>query len=89
MFLENVHKGPLFGLRQFLTTESPLKIIKNAFYFILKALLILEIFTFLSWLFNLAEKWFDKKAKASFRKCDVTDWTADEYKTHIAQYFKR
>ena len=29
-------------------TESPLKMIKNAFYFILKALLVLKIFKFLS-----------------------------------------
>ena len=32
--------------------ESPLKIMKNAFYFILKALFILKIFKFLSWLFG-------------------------------------
>ena len=25
-------KGTLLGLRQFLTTESPLKMLKNAFY---------------------------------------------------------
>ena len=30
-------KGPLSGLRQFLTTEGPLEIMKNAFYFTLKA----------------------------------------------------
>ena len=32
--------------------ESPLKMIKNAFYFILKALFVLKIFKFLSWLFG-------------------------------------
>ena len=32
-------KGPLSGLRQFLTIESRLKIMENAFYFMLKALL--------------------------------------------------
>ena len=31
--------------------ESPLKVMKNAFYFILKALFVLEIFKFLSWRF--------------------------------------
>ena len=41
-------KGPLSGLRQFLVTKSPLKIMKNIFYFMLKALFVLEIFTFLS-----------------------------------------
>ena len=41
-------KGALSGLRQFLTTESPLKMMKNAFYFNLKALFVLKIFKFLS-----------------------------------------
>ena len=36
--------------------ESPLKIMKNAFYFILKALLVLKIFTFLSWHFGHVEE---------------------------------
>ena len=35
-------------LRQFLATERPLKIMKNAFYFTLKALLVLKIFKILS-----------------------------------------
>ena len=37
-------KGPLSSLRQFLGTESPLKMMKNVFYFTLKALLVLKIF---------------------------------------------
>ena len=37
-------------VRQFLMTESPLRIMKNAFYFTLKAFLVLKIFRFLSWL---------------------------------------
>ena len=36
------------GLRKLLATESPLKMMKNAFYFNLKALFILKIFKFLS-----------------------------------------
>ena len=36
--------------------ESPLKLIKNAFYFILKALFVLKIFKFLSRLFGHVEK---------------------------------
>ena len=31
-------QGALSGLRQFLATESPLKMMKNVFYFMLKAL---------------------------------------------------
>ena len=40
------NKVPLSGLREFLTNESPLKLIKNAFYFVLKALFKLKIITF-------------------------------------------
>ena len=45
-------KGGLSGLRQFLAIESHLKIMKNVFYFILKALFVLKIFKFLFWLFG-------------------------------------
>ena len=31
--LERILKGALSGLRQFLATESPLKMMKNTFYF--------------------------------------------------------
>ena len=41
-------KGALSGLRQFFATESPLKMMKNAFYFTSKALFVLKIFRFLS-----------------------------------------
>ena len=40
-------KGALSGLRQFLATESPLKMMKNVFYFNSKALFVLKIFKFL------------------------------------------
>ena len=52
-------KGALSGLRQFLATESPLKIMKNIFYFISKAILVLKIFKFLSWLFGNVSKQLD------------------------------
>ena len=39
-------KDPLSGLRLVLRIESPLIVMKNAFYFMLKALFVLEIFTF-------------------------------------------
>ena len=44
----NDFKGALSDLRQFLATESPLKMMKTAFYFTAKALFILKIFKFLS-----------------------------------------
>ena len=37
-------------------TESPYKLMKNAFYFILNAIFFLKIFKFLSWFFGLVEK---------------------------------
>ena len=41
-------KGALLGLSRFLATESPLRMIKIAFYFATKALFVLKIFKFLS-----------------------------------------
>ena len=41
-------KGAFSSLRQILTTESPLKIMKNAFYFTLKFIFVLKTFKFLS-----------------------------------------
>ena len=41
-------KGALSSLRQFSTTESPLKMMKKAFYFTFKDLFVLKIFKFLS-----------------------------------------
>ena len=39
-------KGTLWGLRQILETESPLKMMKSFFYLTLKALFVLKIFKF-------------------------------------------
>ena len=49
-------KGALLDLRKFLAIESPLKMMKNAFYFTLKALFLLKLFIFLSWLFGHVAK---------------------------------
>ena len=40
----------------FVSIESPLKMRKNTFYFILKAFFVLKIFKFLSWVFDHVEK---------------------------------
>ena len=45
--ITNIKGTPLI-LRQSLASESPLKMMKDAFYFILKALFVLKIFKFLS-----------------------------------------
>ena len=39
-------KGGLSGVGQFLTTESPFRMMKNAFYFTSKTLFVLKIFEF-------------------------------------------
>ena len=46
--LMHIFKGTLLDLGKLFATESPLKMIKNALYFILKALFVLKIFKFLS-----------------------------------------
>ena len=46
--LRLIIKDALSSLRQFLVIESPLKMMKNAFYFTLKALLVLKILKRLS-----------------------------------------
>ena len=53
--------------------ESPLKTMKNAYYFMLKVVFVLEVFTFLSWLFGYVEKRFAEKAVVKFKIYDVTD----------------
>ena len=62
---------------------------KMLFHFMLKALFIFEIFTFLSRLLGYVEKRLYEKAMANFNTYDVTDWTANNCNTHIAQYLKK
>ena len=59
---------------------------KNDFYFTSKALFILKMFKFLSWLFGLVAKRLDKKDKVNFRFYDVTTWLINNRNTGIAQY---
>ena len=54
---------------------------KNVFYFMLKALFVLEIFTFLSWLFGYTEKRLEKKVKVNSKIYNITDWTTNNYNT--------
>ena len=48
--------GAVSDLRRFLATHSPWKMMKNAFYFILKALFVVKILKLLSWFFGYVEK---------------------------------
>ena len=65
-----------------LTTENPLKMRKNAFYFILEVLFVLEIFTFLFGVFDYVERRLDEKAEINYSSTNI-------YNTHIAQYLKK
>ena len=51
LLIANSVKDEVLGLGLFLLTECPWKLMENAFYFILKALVIPKIFSFLSWYF--------------------------------------
>ena len=62
---------------------------KNTFYFMLKALFVIEIFTFLSWLFGYLEKRLDKKGMFNFKIYDVKNWATSNYNTDIVQYLKK
>ena len=62
---------------------------KNAFYFVLKAYLVLEVFTFSSWIFGYVEKQLDKKAMINFKIYYFTGWTTSNYNAHIGQYLKK
>ena len=84
-----VFKGALSGQRQFLATEIPLKMMKNDFYFTSKALSVLKIFKFLSWLFDHEVKRLEKKDKVNFNFFDVIAWLTNNCNTHIAQYIDK
>ena len=71
-FCKNIMKilhiiGPLWGLKQFLPLENPTKIMTNDFYFKLKALFVLKILEFFSWLFAHVGKGLHKNAKVTFQ----------------------
>ena len=61
---------------------------KKAFYFTSKALLVFKIFNFLSSLFGHVAKRRDKKDKVSFKLYDVTAWL-NNFNALIAQYLEK
>ena len=66
--------------------ESPSKLMKIAFYFILKALFILKMFKRLSWLFdNVKKTRIDCQDKVNCRIHDITTWLTNNYGTQIDQ----
>ena len=61
---------------------------KNVFYFSLKALFVLKIFKFLSCLFGHVEKRLDWKDEVKFKIYEVTTWETNNRDANIEQYFK-
>ena len=82
-------KGALSGRRQFLATESSLKMVKNYFYFTLKTFLVIKIFKFLFRIFGHVEKPLDYKDTVKFKINDVTTWLTNKINTLIAQHLKK
>ena len=76
-------KGALVDLRQ-ISIENSLKMMKNAFYFTLKAFLVLK--KFMSCIFGCVEKRPDQKDKVNFEVYAVTALLTNNYNTPIAQY---
>ena len=68
--------------------ESPLKMMNNAFYFILKAFLFLRDLQFCPDFFGYVGKQLYKKAMVNFKIYDITNWETNNYNTHIAQHTK-
>ena len=62
---------------------------ENAFYFVLKALFVLEILKMFVWLFGYVGKRFGKKVKVNFKNYNVTGCIINNCNTHIVQYFKK
>ena len=55
---------------------------KNAFYFMLKAIFFLKYMTFYPDYFDYLGKGLDRKPNVNFKIRDVTDWEANNYITH-------
>ena len=64
--------------------------IKNAFYFTLKALFIISRYlNFCPDFYDHAGKQFDKKNKVNFKIYDIKNWETDNYNIHFTQYLKK
>ena len=64
--------------------SGQMQFMKNTFYFTLKALFVLKIFKYLSWLSVCVVKRFDWKDKVNFKIYDVTAWLTN----NCAQYLE-
>ena len=79
----------VISIHQIFATESPLKMMKNAFYFTLKAIFVFKIFKFLFRLFGHVENGLIRKKMVNFKTYDVIAWETNNCNAHIAQYPKK
>ena len=70
-------KGPFFDLRDILAAESPLKMMKNFFYFMLKALFVLKV----AWYFaKIVTSLVTVLLKMTLRLCKHFEFTKKRFK---------
>ena len=72
-----------------MTTENSLKMMENAFWFTLKFLSVLKIFTFCPDFLGRVRKLIDKKTKPNLKIYDVTNWEINNYSTYVVKYLKK
>ena len=85
LLIANIVKGAVLPLRQFLATENRRRLKKNTFYFIFKALVVIKMFKFLSWLFGHIEKMVWLKEKINFKINNVPTWLTNNYNITITK----
>ena len=80
-----LHVSKTGGLKR---NKSPLKMMKNAFYFILKAIFVLKTFKCLCWLFGHVGT-RARLERDHFKTFDLTAWLTNNYTTHIVQHLTK
>ena len=87
--LWKIIKGFLLGLGKVLAAETPSKMMKNPFYFMLKAPYFLKIFKFLFCFFVHVAKQLDMKVKVNLKFYGVTDRQPNNNNTQNTRYFNK
>ena len=62
---------------------------KNVIYFMVKALFVLKISTYFSWLLGYVEKRLVKNYVVNSKMYYATDCTKDNFNAHIVRYLKK
>ena len=72
-----------FSLKVIFCFKSPLQMMKNGSYFILKANFVLNILNFLSWLSAMQKKQLDQKDTVNFTFYHTATWLKNNYNLNI------